>query len=59
MDALEAARDHRLDAEQLRSLAAQSRLDPVPYSSPPKTIVGSLGDVPHRRVVDEHLLAEG
>ena len=38
--------------------AAQSRDDPVPYSSPPKTTVGvPCRDVLHRRVVDRHLLA--
>ena len=39
-------------------LAAQSRLEPVPYSSPPKTTGRrAFGHVLHRRVVDEHLLA--
>ncbi len=39
-------------------LAAQSRDEPVPYSSPPKTTVGvPCGDVLHGRVVDRHLLA--
>jgi hypothetical protein len=40
-------------------LAAQSRLEPVPYSSPAKTTVGTPAAVFHRRVVDRHLLAAG
>jgi hypothetical protein len=39
-------------------LAAQSRDEPVPYSSPPKIMVGvPFGHVLHRGVVDEQLLA--
>jgi hypothetical protein len=40
VDALEAARDHRLDAEQLRALGGPVADEPVPYSSPPKITVG-------------------
>jgi hypothetical protein len=41
-------------------LAAQSRDEPEPYSSPPKTTVGvPCGDVLHRGVVDRQLLAGG
>jgi hypothetical protein len=60
MDALEAPRDHGLDAEELRALGAQSRDEPEPYSSPAKTTVGvPLRDISHGGVVDEHLVAGG
>ena len=41
MNTLEAARNHGLNAEQLRALGRPSRDDPVPYSSPPNTTVGT------------------
>jgi hypothetical protein len=42
VDALEAARHHGLDAQQLRALGGPVAADePVPYSSPAKTTVGT------------------
>ena len=40
VDALEARATTALMPSSCVPLAAQSRLEPVPYSSPPKTIVG-------------------
>ncbi len=40
MDALEGLAHHRLDAEQVDALAAQSRELPVPYSLPAIRICG-------------------
>ena len=60
VDALEALRDHRLDAEQLRALGG-----PVAARAGAVLLAAeddrrrALGHVLHRRVVDEHLLARG
>ena len=40
VDALEALRDDGLHAEELRALRRPVAREPVPYSSPPKTIGG-------------------
>jgi hypothetical protein len=60
VDALEAARDHRLHAEQLRALGR-----PVARRSGAVLLAAehhgrrALGDVAHRGVVDRHLSPEG
>ena len=50
--------DHGAHAEQLVPLAAQSRDEPLPYSTPANTTSGRpSASVLHRRVVDRHRLA--
>jgi hypothetical protein len=58
VDALEALGDDAFTPSSIVPLAAQSREEPVPYSSPARTTSGTLlGLVAHRRVVDRQLLA--